>query len=175
MSTSFENNYWKFKVILAGEAGVGKTTLVTRYISGGFSGEYRATIGCYVFTKKFEEDNIELQIWDIAGQILFRDYRKKFFVNSHGVFLVFDQTVPSSLEKLDFWISDIQEVSKGPLFFILIGNKKDLNELQAINPSEIETFLTKHDSIISYSSTSAKTGENVDSVFFDLFNKLKKG
>ena len=71
----------KYKVVLAGEGAVGKTTLINRFVTGSFSTDYKATIGVQIFSKKLfiKGQEINLQIWDIAGQTLFRKFRSRFF------------------------------------------------------------------------------------------------
>jgi len=164
----------KYKVVLAGEGAVGKTTLINRFITGSFSTDYKATIGVQIYSKKLfiEEHEVDLQIWDIAGQTLFRRFRTKFFGNAKGALLVFDLTVPSSLYNLTNWINDIKQVTKN-IQFILIGNKRDLTNLQSISKEAIDEFLMRTNSDIkAYYDTSALTGENVEQGFNDLVSHM---
>ena len=139
MSAEIEDDMWKFKIILAGAGAVGKTTLMNRFVRGTFAGEYKATIGVDILTKEiiYNKENkthqIKLQIWDIAGQELFRSFRKRFFSNARGCLLIFDLTVPQTLKELHTWVSDIYEIA-GSIPIILIGNKVDLtiNNLQRL-------------------------------------------
>lgn len=162
-------NIRKYKIILAGDGAVGKTTLINRFVTGKFAADYKATIGVDIFSKRFKVEagqHINLQIWDIAGQSLFRSFRKKFYSQARGALLVFDLTMPSSLESLTNWISDIKEVT-GDIPLILIGNKSDLIELRSITESDISNFL-KHSSVADHFLTSALTGENVERAFHEL-------
>ncbi|MFX1507310.1 MAG: Rab family GTPase [Promethearchaeota archaeon] len=178
MTIEIENDIWCFKIIIAGEASVGKTTLINQYIAGKFTGEYKATIGVDIFTKEvtMKKDNkdhiIKLLVWDIAGQTLFRNFRKRFFANSRGGFLVFDLTVPNSLDRLHTWIEDIQEAVSEDIPLLLIGNKMDLEELIAVSPEEVNSFLEKHPDIVTIFNTSALSGENVESAFLSLMSRL---
>lgn len=178
MAIHVVNGVWKVKVIMAGEASVGKTTLVNRYIAGTFSSEYKATIGVNIFSRDItiKKDNmslrVKLTVWDVAGQTLFRDFSKKFFVNSRCGVLVFDLTMPSSLTNLHSWIHDIHEATGNSIPLILIGNKMDLNDLIAVTPEEVATFLEQHPSIVANFNTSAKTGQNVKTTFLNLISRL---
>lgn len=178
MTFEIEDDIWCFKIIIAGEASVGKTTLINQYIAGKFTSEYKATIGVDIFTKEvtMKKDNkdhlIKLLVWDVAGQTLFRNFRKRFFANSRGAFLVFDLTVPNSLDRLHSWIDDINEAVNDEIPLFLIGNKKDLEELIAVSPEEVNSFLNQHPDIVTNFTTSALSGENVETAFLNLISRL---
>jgi small GTP-binding protein len=164
----------KYKVVLAGEGAVGKTTLINRFVTGSFSTDYKATIGVQIFSKKLfiKGQEINLQIWDIAGQTLFRKFRTRFFANAKGALLVFDLTVPASLYYLRQWINDIKQITK-EIPFVLIGNKNDLTNLLSISAEDITEFLMKNNSDVkAYYDTSALTGENVEQSFHDLVRSM---
>ena len=165
----------KYKVILAGEGAVGKTTLINRFITGSFSTDYKATIGVQIFSKKIiiEDQEVNLQIWDLAGQDFFSKIRTRFFRNASGALLVFDLTVPSSLSNLRNWISDIKKITNS-IPFVLIGNKKDLTNLQSISTEDVTEFLMSNNSDVkAYYDTSALTGENVEQSFLELVNHME--
>ncbi|MFX0087048.1 MAG: Rab family GTPase [Candidatus Hodarchaeota archaeon] len=176
MSAEIEDGVWKFKIILAGAGAVGKTTLMNRFVSGPFAGEYKATIGVDILSKELilnKEDKthlIKLQIWDIAGQELFRAFRKRFFSNARGCLLIFDLTVPQTLNDLHTWVSDIYEIA-GSIPIVLIGNKVDLKELRNVSTELIDSF-QKDNHIPSYFLTSAVTGVNVDDAFKSLIHMM---
>lgn len=168
------NESLKYKIILAGEGAVGKTTLINRFVTGSFSTDYKATIGVAIFSKLLEIDGAEvsLQIWDIAGQTLFRNLRTRFFQNAKGALLVYDLTVPSTLANLHKWISDIKNVTD-EIPFVLIGNKVDLTELKSITTDEIDKFLKEHQRDIStHFLTSALSGENVEKAFHEISRSM---
>ncbi|MFW9903432.1 MAG: Rab family GTPase [Candidatus Thorarchaeota archaeon] len=178
MTFQVEDDTWCFKVIIAGEASVGKTTLINQYIAGKFTSEYKATIGVDIFTKEVtmkkdgKDHIVKLLVWDVAGQTLFRNFRKKFFSNSRGGFLVFDLTVPNSLDRLHLWIEDIYAAASDDIPLFLIGNKLDLEELIAISTKEVTAFLDQYPNIVSNFNTSALNGENVEIAFHSLITHL---
>jgi small GTP-binding protein len=163
-----EDSGFRFKIILAGEGAVGKTTLINRFVTGKFKTDYKATIGVEITTKRLMVENhpVSLQIWDIAGQTLFRTFRSKFYNNASGALLVFDLTVPKSLDSLHKWIEDIEQVT-GKIPYVLIGNKSDLTDLRSITPGEVTSFKEIKE-IKTQLNTSALTGENVEKAFSDL-------
>ncbi|MHA1941883.1 MAG: Rab family GTPase [Candidatus Hodarchaeales archaeon] len=164
----------KYKIILAGEGAVGKTTLINRFVTGSFTTDYKATIGVAIFSKLLEIDGIEvsLQIWDIAGQTLFRNLRTRFFQNAKGALLVYDSTMPFTLANLHNWISDIKNVTDD-IPFVLIGNKIDLTELRSITTEDVDNFIHEHQTDINtHFQTSALTGENVEEAFTELSRSM---
>ena len=169
-----EETQYKFKIILAGDGAVGKTTLINRFVSGQFRTDYKATIGVQITSKHLYINNtkISLQIWDIAGQALFRNFRAKFFSNSKGALLVYDITVPKTLDNLHLWIEDIEQVT-GEIPYVLIGNKSDLENLRSVSQEEVDKFIDI-EQIETHYDTSALTGQNVENAFTDIVNLMIK-
>ncbi|MFW9904349.1 MAG: Rab family GTPase [Candidatus Thorarchaeota archaeon] len=159
-----------YKIVLAGDVGVGKTSLINRFVTGYFTDDYKATIGVNIYTKQLFIDNSEanLQIWDVAGQTSFRQFRRRFFSGARGALLVFDLTVPKTLDNLHAsWIEDIQN-NAGKIPLILIGNKVDLKESIAVSQHDVREFLNQHLHVEDHFITSALTGENVENAFHKL-------
>jgi len=160
-----------YKIVLAGDEGVGKTSLINRFVKGYFTEDYKATIGVNIYTKQLVINNnaeANLQIWDVAGQTSFRKFRQRFFSGARGAFLVFDLTVPKSLDSLHAsWIEDIQN-NAGEIPLILIGNKVDLRESITVSRQDIMEFLKHHSLVEDHFITSALTGENVENAFHKL-------
>jgi len=164
-----------YKIILAGDEGVGKTSLINRFVKGIFSDEYKATIGVNIYTKQLFIDNSEanLQIWDVAGQTSFRQFRQRFFSGARGAFIVLDLTVPKSLENLHTsWLEDIQN-NAGDIPLILIGNKIDLRESVTVSHQDVKNFLNKHSNVEDHFITSALTGENVENAFHKMTSLVR--
>ncbi len=171
MTVNIENDLLVRKILMLGDGAVGKTSLTNWFITGGFSSEYRATIGVDVFSKFIPEKNIVLNIWDLAGQPMFKKLRSNFIQGACGGLLVFDLTVPNTLNNLSSWINEInQSVKDIPL--ILIGNKLDLVELHSISDEEISDFVEKHSNIVSLFHTSAIKGTNVIKAYTKLVSLL---
>ncbi len=145
-----------------GNAEVGKTSLVVRYVEGYFNPKYLMTIGSNFFVKDIEIGDrvLRFQLWDTAGQERFGPIRKVFYRGSKGALLVYDRANPVSFERLSFWIEEIRKVC-GDIPLILVGNKADLPVKVA--PEKGEQFAKEHN--IPFMESSAKTGLNVGHAF----------
>ncbi|MFX0205720.1 MAG: Rab family GTPase, partial [Candidatus Hodarchaeota archaeon] len=132
-----------------------------------------ATIGVDLFKKSVTVDGqiISLQIWDLAGQAIFQKYRHNFLGGALGAFLVFDLTVPRSLNSLNLWISDIRATT-GHINYVLIGNKVDLKNEREVSGTDIHNFLSQYPNIVDNIKTSALTGENVNQAFHTIARRM---
>ncbi len=148
------------KVIVVGEAGVGKTSLIVRFCKGFFNPEYISTIGVTFFIHEIKVGDkvLKLQIWDTAGQEQFGPLRKRYYLGAKGAVLVYDKS--SSHTQLDHWIQEIKE-GAGDIPIILVGNKADLAE--AISYEFGQQFATTHG--LSFLEASAKTGTGTTEIF----------
>lgn len=164
---------YDFKILLVGDGGVGKTSLLIRYIDNMFSFDYMNTIGVQ-FMKKIIHINditINLVIWDISGQSKFTDYRHIFFKQSKAVILVYDITNADSFKNLNkYWLNDVREFSGLKTQIIIVGNKIDLNESRKVKKREGKKFSKINDAM--FLETSAKTGENVNILFEKIAIKI---
>ena len=117
------------KIILLGETGVGKTTLINRYINNEFSEENLVTLGSSFATKEVEKNriNYRLKIWDTTGQEKYHSLTSLFVKGSNIVILVYSIDSFSSFENLNFWYDSIKQQLNGKDFILaIVGNKKDL-------------------------------------------------
>ncbi len=153
------------KVILLGHFGVGKTSLIKRFVHQKFSEEYLTTIGVKIDKKVVTVDGKELSmiIWDIAGETVSQRVPESYKLGANGAIFVFDLTRPSTYEKLEEEIAYLKSILP-PTPFVLVGNKVDLVEEDKLNT--IKQILPNKNIFFS----SAKTGNNVE----DLFNSLAK-
>ena len=149
-----------FKIILVGNSGVGKSSLLRRYIYNDFIETYNSTIGID-FKHKIINNDTKLHIWDTAGQERFCSIIKTYYRNIDCVFLFFDITNKASFLALQYWYDEVKKYSD-PLF-ILIGTKNDLKQFRKVNLQEISDFIIpKH---MKYFEISSKTGENISDIF----------
>lgn len=153
------------KTIITGEGGVGKTTLLHRYIEGRFDANTRLTIGVEFFLKELtvDDDSIFLQIWDFGGQERFRFLLSNYAKGAKGALLLFDLTRPLTLNTLEEWVN-ICRSDDPDLPILLIGSKADLEEMIRVNEELIESLKTEFN-FFDYVRISSKTGENVNEVF----------
>ncbi|MEM2636836.1 MAG: Rab family GTPase [Candidatus Korarchaeota archaeon] len=161
-----------FKIIVAGDGFVGKTSLIYRLVHDKFIAEYLLTLGANFALWEYTKDNasITLQLWDVAGQQYFRQVIPAYYENAHGAVLVFSLVDPNSLMNLAIWAREIRKVA-GDIPMIVIGNKYDLP--RNIGELTIKEFLNDI-GIKSYFETSAKTGENVREAFTQLAELVYK-
>jgi small GTP-binding protein len=173
---------FKFKIVVVGNAAVGKTSLIKRYTTDTFEKDYISTLGMQ-FSKYQEEvagEKIELLLWDLAGQESFSALRDRFYAGSSGAIVVFSLS-PEEVETynhLTKWLSDIKEAC-GRIPIILFGNKADLVDQNAIATSpnyatsdvHVKKF-AQDNKIIEYYKTSALTGQSVKEAFQALVFKL---
>ena len=174
---------YRGKCILCGDAGVGKTSLLARYVDNKFSDEYNQTIGANFLIKEIDltkiidqldiknpklkkdikEKGFKLYFWDIGGQTDKLFANEYYFVQAVGAMVVFSLDQSSSFENIDFWIEKLKELS-GDVPYIIIGNKTDLK--REIGKEKIESKVKKLE--VKYFETSAKLNENVDKAFESL-------
>lgn len=159
------------KICLLGEAKVGKTTLVYRFIENKFRTDFRSTLGVNLLKKtvKIGDSTVVTQIWDLGGQEPFKKLRKLYLEGAEGALLLFDVTNQQSFTKLGEWISSFREVH-GDKPVVLIGNKIDLKENIIIDQTQAERYASENN--MNLVLTSAKTGENVEKAFIDLLKRI---
>ena len=158
----------RYKMILFGNEGVGKTSLVERFVNDKFSQNYIATIGYNVYEKRiFHNDAIiSLMVYDIGGQERFDDLRKLYAKGANTAFIVFDVTNPHSFTSVIKWKTDLNKCA-GTIPFIIIGNKTDLETERQVSKAEA-LKLCNLLGALAYYETSAKNGKGVE----DAFNQL---
>lgn len=162
-----DDTLYVFKLIVAGNAGVGKTSLILRFTDNAFSRTYIPTIGVNISEKTFKigEEFVKLVLWDIAGQSQFSRMRKNFYRGADGAILVFDITNEKSFQDLSQWYEEIIKNKLHPkeLKGFIIGNKSDLKENRAITIEDIVSYANN----LEFPSiqTSALTGKNVEDAF----------
>jgi small GTP-binding protein len=161
---------YKAKIVVAGDGGVGKTSLLNRYVSDTFMEVMKITIGTGFFAKVLEtEDSIvSLQLWDFGGEKRFRFILPSYCKGAHGVILAFDMNDFTTLMNLDEWLQIIRENTKDPAV-ILVGTKSDIAGV--FDDKFIQDYLKKNN-LEKFFPTSAKTGENVDRVFEELVHDV---
>ncbi|MFX1379205.1 MAG: GTP-binding protein [Promethearchaeota archaeon] len=157
------DSQYKFKITLFGPGGVGKTSLLLRYIKDYFSDDLKKTIGSNFLIKDVEIDtkNVRLLLWDIGGQPQFHKLRTIYFKGSNAALGVFDLSSSQTLLKIPGWVSSIKKTVKKTIPMLLLGNKVDLE--REVDQEEAEDLAKRLN--CEYMETSAKTGENVEIAF----------
>ncbi|XP_071912635.1 ras-related protein Rab7-like isoform X1 [Coffea arabica] len=160
------------KIIVIGDSGVGKTSLMNQYVHKKFTHQYKATIGADFSTKEIQIDDklVTLQIWDTAGQERFHSLGAAFYRGADCCVLVFDVNLLRSFETLQNWhaefLKQADPVNPESFPFVLIGNKVDVNygRSQAVPEMTVKDWCASRGNI-PYYETSAKEDYNVDHAF----------
>ena len=155
----------KYKMVLFGTEGVGKTSLAQILVNSKFEDDYTPTLGYNVYEKAIMIDNIKISlvIYDFGGQKQFEGMRKMTSQGSDTAFLVYDITNKESFDNLSDWRMELFDVV-GEIPFIIIGNKVDLHQERQITKEMGEKLCGKLGSL-AHVETSAKTGEFVEEAF----------
>jgi len=153
------------KVITSGDGGVGKTTLLYRYVEGTFLEDTRMTLGVEFFIKEVDVGGkkVDLQVWDFGGQERFRPLLKNYTLGAKGALLLFDLTRPASLGKIDQWVNICRE-NNPDIPIIFLGTKLDLIDLISVDDSYALSLKEEYN-FFEYLKISSKTGENVNLAF----------
>ncbi len=160
------------KVCLLGEASVGKTSLLYRYIENKFRDNYKATLGVNLLKKEAEIEGfgiVTIQIWDLGGQESFKSLRQLYLEGANGALIVFDVTRKETFDKVPEWLDSFKE-ARGEQPLLLVGNKTDLSGSTKIGESETAGLAKQHN--MDHMLTSAKSGENVEKAFLELIKSI---
>ena len=164
---------FEYKIILIGDPGVGKTSIMTKFVSNEFQNTYLSTIGVEFKLKEIYINNntcARLKIWDTCGQEKFRAITRQYFKNSEGVFIVFDLSNRETIKRLNVWMKDIQDNIDNDFFIFLVGNKTDIKERDLTISEEAKQFAINKK--INYYEVSAKTGSGIYNIFEKMASKL---
>ncbi len=158
--------FYQFKIVLLGDSGVGKSSLLSRYMDEGFSQNLPCTINADYKVKSLIIDEIssaQITIWDTCGQERYRSMTGRYFKGAHGIILIYDVADKRSFADLDIWLEEIKKNTiKEDLSIILVGNKIDL-KFRNIQTEDAKNFADKNN--LLYCETSSKEGLNVNNAF----------
>lgn len=165
---------YKLKMVVLGDPRVGKTSIILRFTDNAFSRTYLPTVGVNLSEKTIKVDgkNIQLVLWDLAGQSKFERTRIHFYQGAEVFLLVFDLTNEKSFSNIREWYDDISGLLNKQNICYLVGNKKDLEEKRIIDYKSAKR-LAKELSL-NYFETSALTGENIISIFKSVGKEIIK-
>jgi small GTP-binding protein len=167
------------KSVIIGDSGVGKTCFLTRFIQSTFNTASQPTLGVEFMSKILDtpKRRIELQLWDTAGQELFRSVTRGYYRNAAVAYVLFDLANQRSFSSLDRWIADLKDIAEKDLILVIIGTKSDLVESREVTRPDAESFAAANHA--AYFETSACSGENVSeairSVLPILDDRAEKG
>ena len=163
------------KVVIVGDMGVGKSSIVLRFVNNTFSENLKSTIGCDHYEKELDVAGakLKLSIWDTAGQKHLRGLPSAYYKNARCVAIVFDITKRSSFDKLEYWKDEINNYADEHIPVIVIGNKADLAEKRVVTKEDAENFVKKY-KYLMYFETSAKDDpeKKIDEAFKYIANSI---
>ena len=168
----------EIKVILLGNSGVGKTSIINRYIFNKFDQNSETTLGSTFFTKEIEKnkDLYKLNLWDTTGQEKYRSITNLFIKGAQIVILVYSVDLLSSFEGLDYWYKSIKEILQGNNFVLaVVGSKSDLikDEEEVVSEEEAKKFASERKAKFKLIS-SKEDSDGINSLFDSLLDELIK-
>jgi small GTP-binding protein len=163
----------KIKLMVLGDAFVGKTSIIQKYCKDIFLKDYKNTVGFDFQNKiiKVKKKKINLQIWDTAGQERYRALGNSYIKLSQGFLVIYDISNRESFININNWMETIKQNRN--VKFILIGNKKDLSDKREVSIKEGKDLSEKFG--CSFFETSALDGENIDKIFHKFTEELLEG
>ncbi|ELU12108.1 hypothetical protein CAPTEDRAFT_157234 [Capitella teleta] len=164
-----------FKIVLIGDAGVGKTCVVQRFKTGTFLERQGNTIGVDFTMKTINLDGnkVKLQVWDTAGQERFRTITQSYYRSANAVIMAYDITKLQSFENCQRWLDDVKKYAAASIVKLLIGNKNDLETQREVKFSSARQFANHHN-MIDAIETSAKDNKNIEDCFVKIATELKR-
>mmetsp|Transcript_12209 Transcript_12209/g.18195 ORF Transcript_12209/g.18195 Transcript_12209/m.18195 type:complete len:222 (+) Transcript_12209:64-729(+) len=162
------------KLLVIGDSGVGKSSLLLRFAEGTFTSSFITTIGIDFKIRIIEIDGkrIKLQIWDTAGQERFRTITTAYYRGAMGIILMYDISEEATFGNVRNWMKNIKEHAAADVNKILIGNKADLVNDRAVDKERGQQLANEYE--IEFLETSAKTDFQVEEAFIRIATKIKK-
>ena len=174
---SQSDSFINFKIIIIGDSGVGKSSLLKRAVHNKYDDSYQATIGFEFLLMHFKVNDlkIKLQIWDTCGEEMYRSLVQGFYRNTSLAIIVYDINEKKSFSSADLWLKDLRQHTEAELPVFLVGNKTDLE--RNVTQEEAKDYMNKN-GMQFCTECSAKNGYNVKEIFFEavkcLYNSYKK-
>ncbi|SMN20186.1 similar to Saccharomyces cerevisiae YOR089C VPS21 Rab family GTPase required for endocytic transport and for sorting of vacuolar hydrolases [Maudiozyma saulgeensis] len=170
------NPITSIKLVLLGEAAVGKSSIVLRFVSNDFSENKEPTIGAAFLTQRvnINDHTVKFEIWDTAGQERFASLAPMYYRNAQAALVVYDVTKPQSFIKARHWVKELHEQANKNIIIALVGNKVDIleeNEEERKVEREEAEKLADEEGLLFF-ETSAKTGTNISEVFLGIGEKI---
>jgi len=153
------------KVVLLGHQGVGKSSIVLRFVTKNYRQYSESTIGASYMSKlvMVNEKPIKFQIWDTAGQEKFHSLAPMYYRNAAAAILVYDITKASTFKTLQNWVYELEQRGPKDIALAIVGNKSDLTSMREVERSTAEAYAREIGGI--FQETSAKNDEGIEDVF----------
>ena len=161
-----------FKLLLIGDSGTGKSSLIMRFADDSFNASFISTIGVDFKIKTVDVggSKIKMQIWDTAGQERFRTIVSSYYRGAHGIIVVYDVTDRQSFSKIQHWLKEIENYGTESVCKLLVGNKCDLNDKRVVDFASAKAFADELG--IPIMEASARSKINVEEIFFTMSRQI---
>ncbi|EAN33877.2 Ras-related protein Rab-5A [Theileria parva strain Muguga] len=168
-----KNPVYQFKLVILGDASVGKSCLVGRFVKNTFMEFQESTIGAAFMTQtvKLDDCNVKFEIWDTAGQERYRTLAPMYYRGSAAAIIVYDITLKDSFDQAKSWIKELKSHVEPNIILALAGNKADLED-RKVDTDMVQDFASANNCL--FMETSAKTGQNVHKLFTEIAKLIPK-
>ena len=164
----------KIQIIMIGESGVGKTSLIRRYTNNIFNSNHLETIGIEFYNREERINNkiIQIKFWDTAGQEIFHSLTKNFYRKADGIIIVYDITNKESFERVQDWIKSVYDNTETykEIQMIIVGNKIDLEEKREVRKEDGLKIGKYYE--IDFFEASAKNAEGVNNFMIKIIGDI---
>ena len=161
-----------FKLVLIGDSGVGKSSLLLRFADDSFTDTFISTIGVDFRFRTVRSDKkiVKLQIWDTAGQERFRTITSAYYRGADGIIMVYDVTNQESFDHVNEWLNEVNRYASEGTCKLLVGNKSDKVNEKVVDYDTAAAYASELD--ITFLESSAKSAKNVEEAFMTMASEL---
>ena len=165
---------YKFKVVVVGDSGVGKTNLIKRFVTDTFAKDSKATVGVEFMSKTYiiNKEIFKIEIWDTAGQERYKSITAAYYKGAKGAMIVYDVTNQNTFDNVNKWCQEIKDKASKNINLMMIGNKTDLKDKIVVNSEMSQERAMALG--IPVMETSALDSTNVQEAFFQLLREMYK-
>uniref|UniRef100_A0A804LSB7 Ras-related protein RHN1 n=1 Tax=Zea mays TaxID=4577 RepID=A0A804LSB7_MAIZE len=167
-ATAGGNKIRNAKLVLLGDVGAGKSSLVLRFVKGQFVEFQESTIGAAFFSQTLavNDETVKFEIWDTAGQERYHSLAPMYYRGAAAAIVVYDITNAASFTRAKKWVQELQAQGNSNTIVALAGNKADLLDTRQVSADEAKAYAQENG--LFFMETSAKTATNVNDVFYEI-------
>ncbi|KAF4377958.1 hypothetical protein G4B88_004565 [Cannabis sativa] len=168
------NKIIQAKLVLLGDMGTGKTSLVLRFVKGQFFNHQEPTIGAAFFTQilSLTEATVKFDIWNTAGQERYHSLAPMYYRGAAAAIVVYDISTKDTFVRAKKWVEELQRQGNLSMVMALVANKSDLESNREVDAEEGEEFAQENG--MFYMETSARTADNINELFYEIAKRLAK-